>query len=111
MSSKVFLSIKHRYKGYSVVYDARDYQSDAYHAYMKHDTMTEEIFTFFGKQYGQEDDIILTMKPFDSSGFKGCYDSFCIMIDKHGQEYLLSDQEHIIKGFTGYMNRVWYATC
>jgi hypothetical protein len=51
------------------------------------------------------------MEPFDSTGFRGTYESFCVLVNENGEKHLLSNEEEVLRRFTGYMNRVWFATC
>ncbi len=111
MSSRVFISIKDRRRGYSSIYDARPYQADAYHIYMDLGKPAVKEFALSGATYGLEGDLVFSIRAFDTTGLKGTYEPFCVMVNENKEEYLLSNDKDMLQRFTGYMNRVWYADC
>lgn len=101
MSEQLPVSIsvfQNPYIGYNV-FDARDYQKDAYYRFME---TNNEKMTF---RY-DEGRIVFTMKKFDDSGFEGDYSSFCCLVNDKDEEHILSNNAHLLNGFTGFRNRM-----
>ncbi len=109
-SEKVWIAIQGIEAGYTV-FEARPYQADAYSRFMSQGKPPRMEFHFPASQYNTDGDVVFFMEPFDSTGFRGTYESFCVLVNENGEKHLLSNEEEVLRRFTGYMNRVWFATC
>ena len=84
--------------GQLVVYEARDYQQEAYYVFMSNRYMTRAEFEY-------PRGIKFSIQAFDS-GFGGSYESFCTFVNESGQQFTMSTNASALKGMIGYRNRV-----
>jgi hypothetical protein len=88
--------------GGTMVFPARDYQTKAYNTFMRviNDEGVESVnFKFRGG-------IVFSVVKFNTSGLKGDYSSFCVLVNEKGENHILSNNEDLLKGFVGWKNRL-----
>lgn len=103
--AKVFIAIQQNEDGLIKVFDARDYQTAAFHTFMQkgHLSKEENNALYFNFPGGHVFKII----KFNRMNLMGDYDRFCVLIkDKEVQQHILSDNENLLKGFVGWRNRI-----
>ena len=81
------------------VYPARPYQKSAYLTFMSNKYVESINFNY-------PSNIVFEIKKFDGSNFQGKYSSFCILKNENNEEHILSNEEHILRGFVGWKNRL-----
>lgn len=95
----VFVGVEDPTSGLTKVHNARDYQTDAFHSFVSNPNILEILFHYPGN-------IIFTVKRFDKSGLKGDYPRFCVLENERREQHILSDNESLLRGFSGWKNRM-----
>jgi len=85
--------------GGTTVFNARNYQAEAFDTFMSNDNIVKIDFKYPGN-------IIFNLQKFDKSGLTGDYHRFCILENEKGEKHILSDDEELLKGFVGWRNRI-----
>ena len=90
----VFIAIQQA-DGSSTVSNAHTYQADAYRNFMK-----EYENNFNTGPY------VFKLVKFLPTGLNGDYSSFCVMINDKEENHILSNDEHLLRGFVSWRNRL-----
>ena len=86
--------------GFYNMYEAREYQKDAYHKFMNRKN-SEEFMDF-----NYDESYIFTIKKFDTHGLDGKYENFCVLVNKKQEQHILSNDNELLKNFIGWRNRI-----
>lgn len=95
---KVFVGVEKKDQG-TTVYGARYYQTLAFYDFMNNNNNQVKEY-----QYGN--DVKFKILKFNSEPFKENYDRFCVLQNEQNEEHILSDNEHLLRCFTGWKNRL-----
>lgn len=85
------------------VFEAHDYQCDAYQTFMKNietGNSNEISFNDANNQY------FFKIVKFDNKYLTGNYSSFCTLVNERGEMHILSNNEQLLRGFIGWRNRL-----
>lgn len=93
---KVFIAVQKN--TITCVSDAWEYQTNAFYDFMND---TKDVKTY---KYGN--DIKFEILKFNSTNLKLNYDRFCVLKNESGEFHILSDDETLLRGFTGWRNRL-----
>ena len=85
----------------TTVFPARDYQQDAYNSFMNINNIHVKEVTF---EY--PGNINFKIVKFNTSGLKGNYIRFCVLVNENNENHILSDDEKLLKNFSGWKNRL-----
>lgn len=93
----VFVGVENN--GWTKVFEARGYQVSSYITFMSNQFIKRIDFSYPGG-------IKFSLKKFDTSALKGDYSRFCVLVNERGEEHILSDDKNLLRGFTGWKNRL-----